>query len=836
MSMDPQIIGDVRRAVGEIVQSEEVLFEKLTWLANIRDEAKRREASFDLSVTQPGIASVGTVLGFSGEERARFLDLLLLAPNERALLDRLVALFERSTAMQRAFRHVMPVRFSSPALDDWTRYRSWLRGLPDEPIWGDPEGAGIGSIYVAPRYTHGKQVADQGQGLSGIRQTDDTDADLPEEYDLIPRILALMGDDAEAGHLQFVLGGPGVGKSSFLKMLAAHLAEDERWWPVLIRLRDVDPGEPILSEVQRLLSKASKPGFPAMAADLGHQPNLVLLLDGFDELAMATRDSMTRLFFQAKDLARERGGAGLRIVLGGRDTLFRAQDAAFPVHSHLFSLLHFDNEQVDVWSQKWNLSRGTHFDGLRFLEAPKKTRKRKTKEVESGLQHIATLPLMLYMLARMEADGQELDPKAQGASRANVYRKLIEWSCTRHEEDRVQAGKGWNKAQMRRFLRVSGFTAFVKGSDILHRKDLETGLRAAGLAATVEEERFQAERTLLSFAFRVKEDETYWEFTHKSFGEYLAAEHLAVVCHQITERVQDLEFDEETWRLDEAAATRAWIEALGTTFVSAEVEDLLTPMIANWPAFVHGEDPSKGDGWTRLRERLGELYPRLIDEVEAETVQAVSRRWGITPQRVRGYAMANLFVLGGKEERFRPEDAAAGRFMEAYHGFLPVFPKFDEEAARRLTGRISLAGLAHECWKEDAGLTVCLPFIDLCSANLAERGFALALLHEADLSSADLSGADLYGANVFGANLSGANLAGARLLNTVLTDANLADANLSGANLSGANLSGANLSGANLDGADLSGANLEGTRGLSEELRAKWVSDTAGTVLPKRSE
>jgi len=479
---------------------------------------------------------------------------------------------------------------------------------------------------------------------------------------------------------------------------------------------------------------------------------------------------------------------------------------------------------VDAWSDKWNRSRGAHFDGLRFLKAPKKTHKRSAKNAESGLQHIATLPLMLYMLARMETDEQKLAPGATGASRADIYRKLIDWSCARHEEDRIQAGKGWKKAQMRRFLRVSGFTAFVKGSEVLHRKDLETGLRAAGLAATVEEERFQAERTLLSFTFRANENESFWEFSHKSFGEYLAAEHLAVVCHQITERMQDLEFDEETWRLDEAAATRAWIEALGTTFVSAEVEDLLAPMIANWPDFVHGKKSSKGNGWTRLRERLGELYPRLIDEVEAETVQAVSRRWGITPQCVRGYAMANLFVLGGKEERFRPEEAAAGRFMEAYHVFASVDPKLDQESAMRLTGRISLASLTHECWKENAGPSVRLPFVDLSSADLANRILVFAFLHQANLSGVNFAGARLAGTNLFGADLSGANLAGASLLGAILAGANLTGANLTGADLRDAVLTGADLrdavlTGANTDDANFTDANLDGASGLPEELR-----------------
>ena len=67
------------------------------------------------------------------------------------------------------------------------------------------------------------------------------------------------------------------------------------------------------------------------------------------------------------------------------------------------------------------------------------------------------------------------------------------------------------------------------------------------------------------------------------------------------------------------------------------------------------------------------------------------------------------------------------------------------------------------------------------------------VIRGADLSGTDLSGADLTGANLTGADLTGADLTGANLTRVDLTDSKLTRADLRGANLKEADLSGADL-------------------------------------------
>ncbi len=93
--------------------------------------------------------------------------------------------------------------------------------------------------------------------------------------------------------------------------------------------------------------------------------------------------------------------------------------------------------------------------------------------------------------------------------------------------------------------------------------------------------------------------------------------------------------------------------------------------------------------------------------------------------------------------------------------------------------------------------------VDFSNANLRRTKF-----QEANLSGANLQGADLTGSILFKANLSGTNLQRTNLTDAVLDNANISRANLSFACLNEAHLTKVNLEGARLDGVDLSNAIL----------------------------
>jgi uncharacterized protein YjbI with pentapeptide repeats len=99
----------------------------------------------------------------------------------------------------------------------------------------------------------------------------------------------------------------------------------------------------------------------------------------------------------------------------------------------------------------------------------------------------------------------------------------------------------------------------------------------------------------------------------------------------------------------------------------------------------------------------------------------------------------------------------------------------------------------------------------LIDASLIGAHLKNAMLISADLCRANLQGADLQGANLQNVNLKGADLRKANLECAYLHGGNLGSANLEGANLQNAILQASNLEGTNLDGANLAGAHLKGT-------------------------
>jgi uncharacterized protein YjbI with pentapeptide repeats len=125
---------------------------------------------------------------------------------------------------------------------------------------------------------------------------------------------------------------------------------------------------------------------------------------------------------------------------------------------------------------------------------------------------------------------------------------------------------------------------------------------------------------------------------------------------------------------------------------------------------------------------------------------------------------------------------------------------------------------------------------DLHAANLQGADLQSTNLVEADLSEANLRGADLTGATLQKAYLRGANLKEAILWGTNLSGANLEDASLAGANLELSRFLGAGLEGPDLKKANLKGANLEGADlGNAQHLTQEQLDGACGdehTKLP----
>jgi len=279
-------------------------------------------------------------------------------------------------------------------------------------------------------------------------------------------------------------------------------------------------------------------------------------------------------------------------------------------------------------------------------------------------------------------------------------------------------------------------------------------------------------RLLTAFYFResggVRASEKTFEFTHKSFGEYLTAKRIVEEIRLIHE---ELEERKKNFRkgCDERDALVRWVTLCNLSVM----DEYLFQFICDEMRL---QNPSDVHNWQNSLCRLIKFM--LTNGIPMESL------------RSRFDFHIELFQARNTEEALLAVLNACARVTKATSEIKwPYRNTFGEWISRLQGQRTGTKNvLAFECLSF-LNLQDCVLYVrDFIGANFALTNLENAGLPFANLVRANLAGANLQGANLAGANLQGANLAGANLAGANLQQANLAEANLAGANLEGANL------------------------------------------------
>jgi uncharacterized protein YjbI with pentapeptide repeats len=267
-------------------------------------------------------------------------------------------------------------------------------------------------------------------------------------------------------------------------------------------------------------------------------------------------------------------------------------------------------------------------------------------------------------------------------------------------------------------------------------------------------------------------DKTF-EFTHKSFGEYLTACRIIRMVKKIDDMFKRHDRDpDDGW--DERQALAYWAEVCGATpidnylyeFIKNEIARYEMDNIKIWQQnFVHLIESAAKHGMP-------------MEKLNLETFQQML-------QQSRNAEEALLTIHCACAEQTKTivkidwgTDAACSEWL------------------KRIQGPRVGAKLFYQC----------LAYLDLSGSRLLLMDFVCTNLQGADLRKSNLLFANFWNADLQGADLQGADLKRANLQDADLQDADLQDADLQGADLKNANIENANLRGAK-------GANLKGTRG-----------------------
>lgn len=347
-----------------------------------------------------------------------------------------------------------------------------------------------------------------------------------------------------------------------------------------------------------------------------------------------------------------------------------------------------------------------------------------------------------------------------------------------------------------RVLDELGLAAWHGAGRRFTETQVEQACQKAGLSeqlsAFTEGARVGAISLLAAFYFRQAhkiEGERTFEFTHKSFGEYL-------VVRRIVRWIEDIHEERERNRANrqrgwsEEEALIKWIEVTGPAqldedmalFLQREVALRRPEVLATWQktlADLFTDDLHQGLPMHKLGLPTYRDMCRQAGNAEETLLAAHFSCASVTKDSslIRWPSSFALHNLIGHN----------GFYIRHYLGWLG---SHDDNHVHKLS------------------------WIDLIIANLR--------------------GTSLKGAYVYGASLEDANLEGAVLEKANLTRVNFVGANLVRANLTGATLREARLRRANLQGANLQSADLVRAEGLDRALGLDEVESWRGTTIERK--
>lgn len=646
---------------------------------------------------------------------------------------------------------------------------------------------------------------------------------------------------ADSHSLALIEGPSGLGKTRFCQWWAAHIAQKvyPQWMPIVISLGSIRLGNSLEETLDSAFKKAEftrndgwlKPGLPPC----------LLILDSLDSLPYSCigDDPYQKLLEQIAQFQQKyrdpRGWPRHKIVLTSRSD-FRSRLALeqklqrsgdrkpdsdvgllsavlktrFPLKIARFKIEAMDLESVQEWFKNWSKLQSreiakSYFDFLK--QAGLFSSKTGAKELAAMVRQ----PLILYLLGVLHRDGffeKDLIDIPFPGVKLELYDRMMTWllgeittgrlrgrqtqklirmglgHAGRSQETIARFLKGRSPLNLRILCQNTALTLLQSGQQSLNSTQLKAKLNIP------ESEPLDLPSFLFEVTPKPHRQTTEYQFTHRSFGEYLATEAIAKQLQPLLDPSQEIDLQ---------AIAQILYPLLGFGLLPYNSEDLLLERLQRdrnnypqsfnlttlcdrldrfWASYCQAQ-------WidTPIPKQAGDLFQSLgnpINLLQVDAVLGVNLLLLLTA--LARATSTPFYPCGIPNQPISSEPSTAtdpNRQAPTLGRWLPYNPN----QLLTLAGRASI--LAPLTFWQRLG-----------------RDFHHLQLPWVNLQHAILPKSHLQNTNLQGANLTGAALSGAQLQ----------EVNLSGADLSGADLSGADLSGANLSLANLTGAKLQGTR------------------------
>ena len=631
----------------------------------------------------------------------------------------------------------------------WVQYSALLERRIQEPVFDEPFSLSQIFVPLSAYYSKERPRTElEADALRDERQKRrHVVIDLQEE-------LANWVDSADPQDaIRVISGGPGSGKSSFARVFASGIAQSHSRIKVLfVPLHLIDASKDLVEEVGRfvrdegvLLSNPLDPESP--------DPNLLVIFDGLDELASQGKAAadIARGFVREVEKTVERRNqqvVRLRVLLSGRELVVQENESEFRRPRQILNLLpyftplsaDYENDVVvqdgieyedpakllqrdarQEWWKNYGVLTGKHFEGL-----PKELNR-------NDLTEITAQPLLNYLVA-LSFTRDKLD-FSKDINLNSIYADLVTAVHERGYEKRRAYGpiRHMTLDHFSRVLEEIGLAAWHGDGRTTTVREIEEHCKASGvggmLDAFQEGAKAGVTRLLAAFFFRqygqrISGDPTF-VFTHKSFGEYLAARRVVRAMERMSRELESrASSPDEGW--DERDALKHWAQICGPSAMSEYLHTFLLNE-------VRLRSHTELEGWQEQFTRLFNFVLRHAMPMEQLQIATFREAMFQSRNAEEGLLVAlNVCAqtIGRRSVIQQPESTTFGTWLMRIEG------------QRHGTGRLARRSLS---------------FLTLPGVNLFSND-----LYRASLTSSDLEGTQANYLSATFADLSSANFKNAR--------------------------------------------------------------------------
>ena len=346
---------------------------------------------------------------------------------------------------------------------------------------------------------------------------------------------------ANAEQFLTVLGGPGIGKSTFLRKIGLEALKKDgliqhECIPVFLELKKFR--EETINIQQKIVEEFETCKFPSaetLVESALEQGKLLILFDGLDEVPSK---NLNQVIDKIEDFVDRHNGN--RFVASCRIAAYRSSFRSFTD----ITISEFDDEQIKQFIYRWF---GSVED--KKLEVAEKYMNLLNQNEHEATKELAQTPLLLTFLCLVYDREQTLPNKRSTLYGSALNIILSEWSAQKRLE-RDPIYEGFHPDLEKEMLSEIAYESFER-DELFFQKDSITNRIAEFLSDTLEaSKKLDASSILRAIEVQqgilVERATDAYSFSHLTLQEYLTA--LYIVENRLEDEIVAKYVDSERWR------------------------------------------------------------------------------------------------------------------------------------------------------------------------------------------------------------------------------------------------------------------------------------------------